>query len=243
MPSTIYQPVGPNRPRIMLNLECTRSCSYCTLPCSYRTKDLFVPLTPDGWILRFRQLRAMGYGSEPTLGGMEPFLYEGFVELVNKLEQPASVYTNLDVPLDPKTMNPDRLAITVTFHRGMSVEQTKEFVSRFLAFRRRGFHIGVDALGISAANKLILRKNKIAVREKAWVEKPAPPPGPVRCTYHVPWFAPDGSRWHCTSKMLLGDTLFRLSDGYQHEIRCADPTCNGCDWINSTSIVRLEESQ
>jgi len=232
------------RPRVMLTLHCTRECPYCTIK-PHVPPTLFRELSAVEWAERFARFNELGYG-RPIFGGREPTLHREFariLQLAPKESKPITVYSNFDTKLDIRSFSPRDSEWMVTLHRKNTPEDVYAWARRVTEFKRAGFNVKADTLGLTPENleQLLALDMGVPLYCKPWVDLPHPPQKPQACLYSVRWFAPDGSRWFCSDKMLRNDARFRVDDDHDRAIVCDEPTCNACDWWFIRSLNDVQD--
>ncbi len=135
-----------------LTMKCNMNCSYCINDLTKKERNR-KELTGNQWI---DSLNKIDFRDVPiTLGGGEPSLHRDFYDIINGLEQPVDLLTNLNFNVNDfvKNVSPDNFtqsdkdayhSIRCSYHIGQS-DETK-ILENAKVLQDNGFNIGIFGL-------------------------------------------------------------------------------------------------
>ncbi|MBU2104581.1 MAG: hypothetical protein KKF67_02295 [Nanoarchaeota archaeon] len=145
----IQLPTRYNYVEVYLTNRCLFSCSYCINSDDFKQQDLR-ELTGEEWT---KGLNRIQFGEVPiTLGGGEPSLHEDFYKIINNLEQPVDLLTNLTFDVSefmhrvkPSSFTRSEIenyhSIRASYHPGQTAEA--EIIEKARTLQDGGFNIGI----------------------------------------------------------------------------------------------------
>jgi sulfatase maturation enzyme AslB (radical SAM superfamily) len=137
---------------VFLTLRCNFKCNYCINELSGTLQRSRKELTADMWVDVLNNLD-IKHDIPITIGGGEPTVHKGFFKIVNKLNHPIDLLTNLEFDIikfihnvDPESMyyqddNYAYKSIRVSFHPEFM--DIKETIAKAVALQNAGFNIGI----------------------------------------------------------------------------------------------------
>ncbi len=155
-----------------LTLDCNLSCSYCINDDSGVVKERSM-MSPEEWVRGLNRLK-LKKDLPITFQGGEPTAYLGFYEVINKINHPIDILTNLQFNIDEfiSMVKPERLhkgrkpyykSIRVSYH-SQSME-AGETLDRIVKLQDAGFNIGLFALNLPELTEANMEMSELA-REK-----------------------------------------------------------------------------
>lgn len=241
--------------RCYLTLDCNGHCEYCSAGVNTASPRVRRQHTsPDAWAEGInRRNRAC------LLAGGEPFLYPELGELVNMIKVRTEIYTNLKCDATGFLSVVKRpLPILVSCHP-MNDSERKLWLSNVVNLTLAGhhlrFHIVKDANweerlafirdnGIENQVKVCADQRYGVKSRGAGVNERHPS---VECRHRIYLFGPDGYRYHCVTKMVLGDEAARLEhigqsdrDDWSMSDCGVFGKCVGCDNNIEGKVLRSE---
>ncbi len=157
-----------------LTLECGLGCSYCINDVDGVVRDR-EELTTDQWIDSLNRLELKG-DLPVTIQGGEPTKYKGFYDIINNINHPIDILTNLSFDIDEfidkvdhKKLNRGRKEwykpIRVSYHSWKM--QPKQTINNMVKLQDAGFNVGLFALNLPELTEAnmemveLARKNQI----------------------------------------------------------------------------------
>ena len=148
-------PKDTNYVPAFLTLKCGLECSYCINDVDGVVRDR-EELSTEQWIDGLNRLNLRG-DLPVTLQGGEPTKYEGFYEIVDKVNHPIDILTNLSFnvgefidKVDPKKLNrPGKewyKPIRVSYHSQKM--KPKKTIENMVKLQDAGFNVGLFALNL-----------------------------------------------------------------------------------------------
>lgn len=204
--------------RCYLTYKCNSMCEFCSAQIPQvdpGIKDTFIPadIWADGINSRSRHT---------ILAGGEPFIYEGFVELISKIKcnYKVEIYTNLTIDVTDfiKAARGKSFYILASLHPGTDIKLWLDNVSaltiaghklRFHVVKSHGYEKLVDILnqnGITGRFSTAIQGDQRAGIKSSGLETNLKYPY-VKCSHKIYIFGPDGNRYHCVHKMIMRDNM------------------------------------
>jgi MoaA/NifB/PqqE/SkfB family radical SAM enzyme len=184
-------------------MRCNYNCSYCVnwkIPCEERDTEY--------WVKGFNKIET---DLPITIGGGEPSLHEGFIDIINNVPQKVDILTNLSFDVDYfiKNVRLDKFddtktfaPIRISFHPNMmKIKDTVLLKVKLLM--DAGFRVGVYAIECEQCKDVIN-----FLKTQTWLDfqtKPLlsnimgtyPPLEPIQCRIKELLFGPDGRVYRC----------------------------------------------
>ncbi len=150
LPPDFRQNISPYRVFFTWDItyKCNYKCSYCIYTRGDNSKELIKdkPISVDVWLRIWRNVYNR-YGScEIHFAGGEPFVYPGFMDLIDNLSDIHTLEFSTNLFWDPadfiRRIDPGRARIGVSFHPEFS--DLDIFLSKALKLKEAGFEIWVN---------------------------------------------------------------------------------------------------
>jgi hypothetical protein len=185
-----------------------------------------------------------------VLAGGEPFLYDGFTDLVAMLEPTykVEIYTNLQHSVEAFIAAARRpFQFLISLHSAADADAWRARVARLdAAGHSLRFHVVRSGEYKKLAEFLVETELAKYYRTSLQGDQRAGPKsaGPaankahpvVDCTSRICLFGPDGARYHCVHKLVTGDAnacfghISRPDESLESQMKCTEfGLCAGCD--------------
>ena len=136
---------------VFLTLRCNFQCGYCINEGSDKLKRSRQELSKDQWINILNNLE-INDDVPITIGGGEPTVHKGFYKIIDGINHPIDLLTNLEFDIikfihnvDPRKMfkqdNEAYKSIRASFHPEFM--DIKETVAKAVILQNAGFHVGI----------------------------------------------------------------------------------------------------
>jgi len=231
--------------RAYLTLDCNGGCEYCSAGVPGASREVKrQAIRPEVWAEGINRR-----GRNCILAGGEPFLYPHLGELVNMLKVGAQIYTNLKVDVSGfLSVVKKPLHILASLHPMNEQERTLWLSNarlligaghglRYHVIKTQGWEERVKfAKNIALKNQIIVCDDQRGGIKSSGQETNDLMPS-VNCRHRIYLYGPDGFRYHCVTRMVLGVKASRLehiseADTYDWTtVASCDlfGLCEGCD--------------
>jgi hypothetical protein len=221
-------------------LRCNGKCSYCSniAPgtkgiCQYQER------LPGHWIKLMRQLE----GWDMYFTGGEIFLFQGVTEILENIPKFAKVYTNATLFTDTilGKIDPETIFFRCSYHP--KIGPIEQFIDRLEVLKKRDIPFQVFMVDVpedkAVDNKIRFRDSGFEIGIDYDQRRHTHKRGRVKCSIPTVFVGPDGTVFHCVSKMVRNkDGMGNAFDGYEikesESVICDEPgACNPCDMASA----------
>lgn len=216
-------------PRIMITMKCYEGCKYCSTP--------YVPIPEvDGnyWI---DLINSQPY-TEVRFSGGEPLLYNDLFMIINNIDIPYWIYTNLRFWMREyfELIDKDRCTFFVSYHPKENITPNV-FIEKVLEIYQKGYNISVhyvDWKGYNKTEKYYIKRVKEELEEfglklnaNSDQQEVKLPDNHTKCHIDRTLFGPDGKRYPCMK--LLQEQIGNIPLTHYEGINCNRVDCMPCN--------------
>lgn len=227
-------------------LRCNTKCSYCSniIPAAQQGVYAYQEKSPGHWIKLLGQLNEQ----DIYITGGEIFLFNGVTDILENIPNWAIIYTN-GMMITEKLLgntDPNRVKFRCSYH--FCSGPIERFVESIELLKSKDILFQIFMVDVVEENALKLRAEYfrgkgfelgIDYDQRRHVHKK----GTVKCSLHTAIVSPEGTVFHCVSKMIRhkdpGNNLFEGGEiADLKPVMCDEPgNCSPCDLAASYQKV------